>query len=191
MKKELIKDIVINFYNYMEKIYGSKTIYKKDSLLMKSAGTMLDLFGILDKKKFMPKYATTILKNIYVPFVVGQANDKWDLKQQVSCCVHEHMHVEQYQKENLKFLFNYTFNSRKRAIYEIQAYSTNLEMYFYDTGKILDSTYIANKLSSYGCNKKDIEIAKSILDRKIRIIKFGGVLSRPSILAIDWLNDLN
>lgn len=190
MQKELTKDIVVQFYKYMEKVYGSKIIYKKDSILMKIIGTILSLFKIVDKEKFMKSFATTILKTIYVPFITGEG-DEVELKKQVSCCVHEHIHVQQYTKEKLKFLYNYLSNSRERAIYEAIAYSSNIEMYFYDTGKILDSAMLADKLVLYGCSKEDIAFAKYILDQRTKIIKLDGVVSQPSILAIDWFNGLN
>lgn len=189
MSKELTKELVIEFWEYIADIYDSTVMEKSESSFMKLTGGSLDLIKVLDKKEFMTKYTTTIGRTIYTPFVVGCVSDKWTFENQISNCVHEHMHVEQYDREGFKFMVNYLLDPSNRAVYEAHAYSTNIEMYFYNTGKTFDAELLSSKLSSYGCSKEDIAIAKNILEDNIKLIESGKIIYKPSMLAIDWLNN--
>ena len=184
LSPELVKD----FWNYMSDLYDTTTVTKADSAFMKTVGWALNLMKIQDKTTFMNKYTTTIGKTIYVCFKVGDPVSK-DLASQISICTHEHQHVVQYRKGGFDFKMEYLLQHDQRAKYEAQAYTTNMEIYYWYTGKILNSDSLANKLSAYGCDSKDIMVAKTILDTNARIIKRGGIIYEASQKAIDWLND--
>jgi hypothetical protein len=185
---ELTPGLVKHFWKYMSETFDSKSVTKKDSNFMKMVGSSLDLMKIQDKEKFMSKYTTTIGKTIYVSFDIGGTTNKNILADQISTCVHEHQHVIQYKKDGFKFMFEYLFEHEQRAKLEAVAYSTNLEMYYWYTGKMLDIDKLAIKLLDYDCDNIDVSVMKVILNANALVIKRGGIVNEASKKAIAWLN---
>lgn len=188
MYTELTSELVKDFWKHMSNVYGSKIVTKKDSNFMKAVGSFLGLMKIQDKEKFMNRYTTTIGKTIYVNFDIGGTTDKKVLAEQNSICVHEHQHVIQYKKDGFKFMFDYLFKHEQRAKLEAEAYSTNLEMYYWYTGKILDIKKLAVKLLNYDCDAIDVSVMEVILRANALTIQHGGIISEASKEAINWLN---
>jgi hypothetical protein len=188
MYTELTPELVKDFWRYMSEEYGTKIVTKKDSSFMSAVGSFLGLMKIQDKEKFMNKYTTTIGKTIYVSFEIGGTTDKNILANQISTCVHEHQHVVQYKKSGFDFMLEYLFQHDQRAKLEAAAYSTNMEIYYWYTGKMLDTAKLATKLSDYGCDKADIVVADTIMRTNAMVIKRGGIIHESSKKAIAWLN---
>lgn len=189
MYTEINSALVIDFWKFMANEYGSTTHDKRDSSFMKSIGSILNLMNILDKEKFLSNYATTIGTKIYTPFQIGQTSTKFSFENQIACCVHEHMHVELFKLYGFSYNLNYVLDHSKRAIYEAQAYTTNFEMYYYSTGELLDPDYVSKKILAYGCNNDDVAVVKKILESNLKTIKYGGIISRPSAIAIEWFEN--
>jgi hypothetical protein len=170
---ELTPQMTKDFWDYMSDLYGTKILSKKDS----SVGSFLSLMKIQDKEKFMSKYTTTIGKTIYVSFDIGGTTDKNVLASQISTCVHEHQHVVQYNRGGFDFTLEYVFQHDQRAKLEAEAYSTNIEIYHWYTGKL-----------DYGCDANDVLVAEKIMNANVKIIKYGGIIHEASKEAIAWLN---
>lgn len=185
---EVNPQFVKDFWKYMSKNYGTTITNKHNSKFMSFIGSFLSSFGIMDKDIFLNDYATTIKKTIYLPFVIGDTVDKRELLGQIFLCVHEHQHVVQYNKYQKKYSAGYLFNHRKRAYFETEAYSTSIEIYYWFFKEILDTQYLANKLSSYDCDQKDIDRSKKSLDITVELVKTGKIYSESSKVAILWLN---
>lgn len=95
---------------------------------MKLINIFLVIITFGKQNKFMIDYITTIGTKIYVP-------DGWDeWSEEVKDCVlfHENVHVEQYKKEGLKYVFKYLFwplpalRARARLEYEVEAYAKDI-----------------------------------------------------------------
>ena len=185
---ELNSQMVKAFWQHMMDTYGSKVVTKSDSTFMSSVGWSLGAMGIVDKNKFMTRYSTTIGKTIYPYYEIGNTEDKALLANQISNCVHEHDHVIQYLKNPSGYNFNYVFKHDRRARYEAEAYTCNIELYHWYADIILDPAIIAHKLYDYGCNSSDVEMAEAILKGNANIVKYGGIITDAGKEAINWLN---
>ena len=64
--KELTKEDVIDFYNYMSDIFGAKVINKKDSILMKIIGSFLGLIRVLNKKNARKRSKSDLSLNAFL-----------------------------------------------------------------------------------------------------------------------------
>ncbi len=187
MSKDISKKLILDFWKYMQGYYGTRVVDKKSSKLMKFVSIILNKFGAMSRKNFMDDFTTTLGKNIYTNFKVGDS-DTMDLRKQISICVHEHQHVVQFNKD-IGFSRKYIFNDSARAHYEADAYRCNMEIYYWYTGKLLDPARIAKILLSYGCSKGDVEVCKRNLEMSAVTIGYGGIISEASKVAIRWLNE--
>lgn len=186
---KLSSDLVKAFWKHMSNLYGTRITNKSDSNFMKLISQFLDIMKIQDKAMFMNNYATTIGKTIYLPFEIGEVSGKWDLPKQMSICPHEHQHVQQYLRHGFAYNFKYLTNSSDRARYEAEAYSTNIDMHYWYTGKLLNAHDLANKLFNYGCNLADVEMAEKLLKSYSFVTAYGGLTTEASVRAIRWMND--
>ncbi|NVJ28855.1 hypothetical protein HUW62_47460, partial [Myxococcus sp. AM011] len=59
------------FYQHMQSRLRTKTANKADALEMQLAAEALQRMGILDRQRFLEKYATTVGRTLYLPFEVG------------------------------------------------------------------------------------------------------------------------
>jgi hypothetical protein len=179
--------LVIDLYKYMQGVYHTRVVQKGGSGAMQAAAWGLDLMGIQDKQAFMTKYATTVGRTIYLPYVVGATGDTAALARQVATCVHEHQHVEQYDAGKWRWQWAYLTDPTARARYEAEAYATNLEMAFWYDGSQLDPAALAAKLRAYGCSAGDVAVAARMLAASASIAWRGGVAHTTSRYAIAWL----
>jgi len=179
--------LVIDLYGYMSGVYHSRVVPKGTSGAMKAAGWAFDLMGIQDAKTFMSRYTTTIGHTIYLPYVVGATQDPAVLAKEISTCVHEHQHVEQYDNGGWRWQWAYLTDPTARARYEAEAYATNLEMAFWYDGGKLDPVVLATKLLAYGCGTSDVAVTARMLAASASIAWRGGVAHTPSRRAIAWL----
>lgn len=171
------------FWNYMSRKRGSHVVSKSDAAEMQIAAASLALMGIMDAKKFLSNYSTTIVNRIYVPFEIG--GDTPSLAAQVATCVHEHVHVRQFR--DMEFVPEYCLSSAKRAALECDAYRATMEMMFWMTGNCPSPKVTANLLRSYACTQEDIDFSEKYLRSAAEVIKKGGILTPESKIAIKWL----
>ena len=176
------------FWRYFQKIYGTRVVQKATAREMKAIAWFLDLIGVMDHKSFLSNYTTTIGKTIYTPYKIGKPNDGWTNWGQCVTCIHEHVHVDQYNRHGrFKFFTRYLLSSAKRAMYEAEAYRSNMELHFWRHGRLPDIKKLAGKLESYGCAKIDIKVAEKLLASSAMAVKRGAVINRASKFGIRWL----
>jgi hypothetical protein len=184
--KKLTAQIVKDFAKYMTNKFGATIIDKNDAAGMKMIAMFLDMMGILHANDFMDDFSTTIGRRIYLPFVPGAATPS--LHAQVELIVHELQHVEQYNSSPFKFIRQYLLSDAKRAQYEAEAYSTNMEMYWWYCGKLLNYKTLAGLLYNYSCDADDVIVVVKHLRICGEVVKRGGVYNEVSKVAIKWLN---
>lgn len=173
------------FWRYMCKRYRCKVIDKDSAEEMQIIGWALDAMGIQDKDVFLKKFTTTLGNRIYIPFEIGVGTQK-QLISQIATCVHECQHVVQYRRNEAQFVSNYIFSDASRAHYEADALRTNMEMYWFLTGRLLKPGSLANTLKYYGVRKGDIRVTRKHLAISAEVVKRGGVITGPSKVAIAW-----
>ena len=169
--KEPTAQLVRAFSRHMLDYYDLEVVQKTDSAFMKLLAWVLNTIGVMDKKAFMENASTTIGNKIYLPFVLGEASDKFTFPNQISILTHECQHKVQRLKDGRGFYFSYLFSSAKRAAYEADGYRVNLELFFWYTGHLLNINAISTAIQkNYGCTKADAEMAKTILERASRLV---------------------
>ena len=190
MKVNFTEQKVKNYWDYISRVYGMKIVQKRNSHLMKFISWFLNLFNIVPKDFFMNSFTTTIGKTVYVPFELGNGlGDNQTLESQFSTLVHENQHVIQYMREGIKFFVKYLFSSSCRARYEAEAYTSNLELYYFMYGSIFDVYKVAKSLQYYNCSYKDIGEAVDILNTNVILIQNGKSICESSNVAIMWLEE--
>ncbi|CAN0566216.1 unnamed protein product, partial [Laminaria digitata] len=136
------------------------------------------------------RYTTVWGRRIYPCFQVGQG-DEDALWSQIVVCVHEHQHVEQFEREGfLPYTLSYLTSSRKRALYEAEAYGCNLEMSWLRTSRMPDLDRMAAKLLDYGCDVEDVRAARAHFEHIAHRITQGTYRSAAVESAIEVLPEL-
>ena len=188
MSKNISAAQVKNFWSYMCDHYNTKWVYKPSAWQAKVAATFLDTIGIINKKTFMERFSFILGSTIYLPFKPGELTENFPAQNQISAAIHEHQHLIDGNKMG-KFTFNwqYVFSKSKRAILEANAYQTNIEVYHWYTGRLLDPIKVANVLKNYGCNSKHISTAAKILELAVPLIKQGLYESEATLTGLKWL----
>ena len=177
---------VKDFWKYMGRAYRFKVIDKSNATEMRIVGWALDMMGIQNRKNFLKNFTTTVGNRVYIPFEIGKGTQR-QLVQQVITCTHEAQHVAQYRRDH-SFLLKYLLSDSSRALYEADAYRTNMEIYWWFYKKLLSPGMLANKLKSYSVGKSDIRVVKKHLLSASKTVKYGGVITGTSKKAIRWLN---
>ena len=181
--------LVRDFWDHMNDLYGSRVARKEDAIEMRLAALVLSRMGILEREAFLRRFTTVIGKTIYTPFEVGVESEAYPLWGQLTVCVHEHQHIEQLLREGrIPFSVKYLASSAARAAYEAEAQRCDLEMHFWRYGTIRNPRPMAEKLSHYGCSAEDVAMAEKMLRQSIDVIERGGLTNRASQKAIAWLD---
>lgn len=179
---------VKRFWKYMSRKYKFEVVNKKDAFEMQLVAWALEQMGILDEKTFMEHYSVTIplgkLRRVYVPFEIGKGT-QGQLKGQVLNCCHETQHVVQANEDYL-FAIRYLGSDTRRALYEMEALRTDMEMAFFIAGHVLSPVVLSNKLKAYSIGKKDRRTVHTHLKACKKIVERGGVYSSVSKNAIRW-----
>jgi hypothetical protein len=180
-------EMVRAFWTYMESVYGSRQIDKRDAPSMQLVADVLQLLGVQDTQTFLTRYTTTVGKRIYTPFDVGVATPAYPLWSQITICVHEHRHVAQYEAENVDYLAHYLASGADRAEYEAEAYRTAAELDWWRFHGLDSPRDLANHLQPYNCTPAQIASAREIIELSEDTIQRGGLVSDTSAAAIEWL----
>lgn len=193
MSSPLTSQLVKDFWLHMELTFDSNVVQKDESALMDAAASLLDALDIQDRDEFMKNFVTTLYKNIYVPFDVGDDKDpRWSLWGQVRVCVHEHQHVVQANRDGLAiFASRYLASSSYRAGYEAEAFGCDMEMEYWKSGPAFDIAQFAQDrplvLKSYGCSESDIQMARDMLAVREIVVRNGVIENKATEVAIKWL----
>lgn len=185
---DLKPDVVSKLWKHMAAFFGAQVTSKGSAVEMQAASVVLGRMGIVDREDFMSRFATTVGRHVYIPFVPGEAEPTWSLLAQAETCVHEMHHIIQYQKLGaIMFYYQYVCSRARRATLEAEAYRTNVEMRYRLTGELRDTDSLAELLRSYGVRDIDVEVAKKVLRSSVPTIRAGGVTSLACKVATDFL----
>lgn len=183
------KRLVASFWAFMAAQFGTKIVHKPSAFEMRLAAWVLKRRGVMDPRTFLARYATTIGKRIYVPFVPGVAQPGWDLWHQMVVCVHEHQHVVQLKRDGrVRFFARYLLRKPRRAGYEADALRSNLEMFWWRYGRLPDAKGLTSSLPHYDLGPADVTTAERVLRLSGATVSRGGVINRASGVALKWLN---
>lgn len=185
---EITPDMVVAVWSGLQAKYGSRVIRKEDSALMVVVANALTSMGVLDRAAFLTRFTTTLLTDIYAPFVPGVPTPMHDLWSQLVIGVHEHVHVLQYQTDPAMFPIRYLGSKAERAAYEATAYGTRCEMEFWRYGEfVTPAREIATHILSYGCGDPEVEVLNSYLAAFQPTIR-ERYINEPTVVAVDLLD---
>jgi hypothetical protein len=188
MNTVVTREMVVGLWAHLEHHYGSRLLDKESSMDMQLVSRALGQMGILDQRKFMEQYTTTIEDVIYVPFVVGDASTM-PLDSQLHVCCHEHQHVVQWRKERGLFLLEYLTDKDKRAHHETEAMQVDLEIDYWLGRESRNLATWPLKLRDYALDDDHIATVSKALSMAYKAIGKGGVWTDVGKFSIAWLND--
>lgn len=178
-------DAIIAFWKHMSHKFGSSHCTKGDSEFCKMIAWCADKMGIMDSDDFMKKYSSTIGKKIYTPWKIG--SDEKPLWYQIVIIVHEHVHVYQDDTDDF-FQIKYLASDAHRAVFEAEAYRTELELCWWRYGALPSIRKVAEKVKPYSVSDDDVDVVEQYLKSSSVSICKGALLGPVIRHALVWLH---
>lgn len=167
--------------------YNTRVTHRERAPQMIAAGWALNLAGFMDQRTFMTRYTTVWGRHIFPCFHIG-VGDAEELWRQIVVCVHEHQHVEQYDRAGfLPYAARYLASSRQRALLEAEAYCCNIELHWWRHAALPDLDQLAARLAPYGCDPSDRAAAREIFEACASSLRAGHYLTRATCHALPLL----
>lgn len=142
---------------------GSKVFPKRSRVLMRIAARVVARRTETTEEEFLGDFVTTIGRRIYVPFELGVEKPGWLFRDQMLLAVHEHQHVVQWLKEPVRFLTKYARDTRKRALFEAEAFRSEFEACNAFGWSPPNLEQRLGTLAGYGVTAADVGAARSYL----------------------------
>lgn len=186
MSADVTPQVALDYYSAMLVHFGAEVRDKADDRRMVAAAWWLDALGVMDKKKFLENFTTTIHSTVFVNFrIADPADNLWD---QMTLLAHELQHVHQAQQTGfIHYAGDYLLDPSSRAHYEAEAFRAEMEMDFWRLRRHRDPRALAEKLKSYACGSKEVDYVEQYLLASADTITAGGIISEASQVAITWL----
>jgi hypothetical protein len=183
------RDEVLAFWDAMARKYGSRTVAKATAIEMRVVGRFLQGVGVVDAEAFQTRFTTVIGRRIYAPFQPGDASSGEARWRQLCVCVHEHQHIVQLQRDGrVRFSTRYALQRAARTEYEIEAYTCDLEMAFWRTGRVPGTAPFAKLFEHYGVGPKYIAHAHAVLAANAERVAAGERVTEAATVACAWLD---
>lgn len=188
MTRDVTPEMVTGLWSHLGTRYRTQVIDKASADEMKLVSRALAQMGILDADRFMERYTTTIGLSIYTPFEVGVEEGRFTLERQLHIGVHEHKHAKQYIDGEVRFMLEYIGDPARRAHYEAQAMTVNLELDYWlgRTDPRIDGR--TAHLVDYAIGEKDRDTVRKHLNMIWKVASKGYVLSDVGRESIGWLD---
>jgi hypothetical protein len=177
------------FWQYMTSQYHITVVTKDDAPSMQLIAQLLSAMQITKKDDFLKHFVTTLGHRIYTPFTVGVPQAEWSLWSQVEVCIHECQHIHQYDTAGAtEFAWKYVTSHVARAQYEAEAYTCDLEIWWWRYRRLPNFTAVAQVLSNYGCDAADIAVVAKRLGLAAATIRSGAIVQPATKTGVTWLN---
>ncbi|MFT4703765.1 MAG: hypothetical protein ACI81R_001457 [Bradymonadia bacterium] len=182
----LTPDLVRSLWQHYAERYGTKTVPKPASPLMRLSAVSLNALGYMSADEFA-RYTTVIRHRIYT--IREPGSDESCLWRDVSLAVHEHQHVVQWRREGfVRFALKYA-NQHARAAYEAEAYGCDLEMAAWAGRPVPSPESLARTIAGYSCGELAVASARSELDATAEWANNGEVRNESSRVAVAFLTE--
>ena len=132
--------------------------------------------------------ASTVGRDIYIPFEVGRGTVYWSRWDEVEAAVHEHVHVVQWRKT--MFPWEYVLSVDNRLHYEMQANLGSLVMEYWQRGKA-DTARLAAEARGYGARETDVRFLRRVYEVALDSVELGVMFNKPTEVAVQCLRNLN
>jgi len=144
----------------------------------KTSDGRMQAFAKLWGPEFLTNFVTTLGETIFIPYQPGVVapSGRWSLKSQTKIIPHEFRHVQDYRKDKVGFMLDYTLFEARRAIFEANAVAAALALEFKVTGTLPDgpSRPLVEILKYYRCGEDAIDHAALVVDSLRVTIRQGG-----------------
>jgi hypothetical protein len=166
----------------MANTYRTRRRRKRRSVLMRIVARALAWARVMPRERFLDRFATTVGRTIYLPDPVpGVRNLLWE----AATCVHEHDHVRVW---SLRFMWRYAMSPMWRALYEAQAYRTNIALRYWYAGDWLDIKDLAAKLgTNHGCGEAGVALAYRMFEAERAELRLGNITNPVVYQALQFL----
>lgn len=147
-------------WTLLQRDLGSIVAPKEKKTVMRIASRIVARRTDTTRVEFMDDFVTTLGRRIYLPFVIGTEEEGWSFRAQMLLAVHEHQHVAQWRKQPVRFLAQYARSTRKRALFEAEAFLAEFEacaMFDWNPPSLEQRL---GTLNGYGVTAADIQAAR-------------------------------
>lgn len=168
------------WYHCMEVQYKMQVVQKKDSALMKTIAFFLNIIhkffsNVCSGEDFMNSFTTTLFNKIYVCYPINSLKDD-NYNIDIPHIIHETQHVLQF-RSSLMMPVKYLFSGYQRMLYEVEAFSNEIEYKVKTKDPENLMIFIENAVwslkSEYGVSVASAKIARSMLLKKLEAFKKG------------------
>lgn len=180
---------VNSLWDFYQDELGSKVFEKGSKVIMRIAARIVARRTETTEEQFLGDFVTTVGRRIYVPFTLGVEKDDWSWRDQMLLCVHEHQHVVQWRRQPVRFLTQYARDTRKRALFEAEAFLSEFEACAAFDWNPPNLEQRIGTLKGYGLLPEDIEAARLYLYQHIGVQGSVGPQAgwtRSGRLAAAW-----
>lgn len=184
MRKTINKSNMLKFIAFMSAKYGVKVLDKRSGPSWRIR-RVVNALGIRRVKEWLNKWSITVPGVVWLSFAVGEGNEN-ELKRQIMTIGHEFIHIQQWRKCRVRFLFRYCFSKSRRAHYETHARHANLEIGHQLAYPYVSTRRLAQELSAYRCRRADVQVAKIHLESYNRSVVRGAVAEPVSKTILNW-----
>lgn len=172
----------------LEERFNLTLIDKESASEMQLIAAALDTLGIVDRDEFLQRYATTVGHHVYLPFELGNAEER-PLLSQARTISHEAQHAHRYfTKGKSVWAARYLADPAFRASEEAKAMTTSCEVNYMLTGEVLDPQRRAAGLRAYMLGPRDIRTVAKRLKIMNKTIKAGGVSTAAGKVAREYFS---
>ncbi len=154
---------VKDLWDFYQQELRSKVSPKAEKPIMRIASRIVARRTDTTRVEFMEDFVTTLGRRIYLPFTPGATGTGWSFRDQMLLCVHEHQHVVQWRKKPLRFLVQYARDTRKRALFEAEAFLGEFEACEAWGWSPPDLEQRIGTLRGYGVTDEDVAAARRFL----------------------------
>ena len=180
-------DDVVALWEHLSEHYDSEVVPKAESQFMRLCGGALSVLRIQSQSQFMERYTTVINRRIYLPFALDAPGSEAALWSRIATGIHEHQHVVQARRDGfLRFATRYLASESARALYEAEAYGTELEFMRWAGRGSRTPESIATGLASYGCGERARDLALA----ELRTYEASGeIRTEATRVGVAWLEE--
>lgn len=183
-------DIARAFEEHIAQRFGVDIERKDNDDVMGLVGSVLGLLGVLDRKRFLTQFATTIDQTIWIPKRYREDTTPRGLFVLMKLLVHETTHAGDAKKGGTQAMIDYA-DAEWRAQKEALAYAAGLELEVAITGVLPPLDDIGSSLHgpqcAYALDARTREFARGILEQSAVSIANGVHTSEVALEAIGWL----
>jgi len=177
-------------WQHLSEHYHSAFITHPSPRERRTLKRVLTRIGVRHLEAFLQSFTVTLGRRIYLPFEVGVPQKRWTLWRQIVAAACAHQCIAQMDAQcAVEYFRRYTASPIQRAQITAQAYTCELELTYWRTGRLPNTDQIAGRLKHVGCEGPEITMASLCLDVAAkRILIDHHLITEVGQRTVAWLN---